>query len=133
VAAVEHGGAAGQLLLGDLELLLPTAREEKRYDDAAEKFRRAATLLPKDAGLQRNLGDALMKLGRADEARTRPAIWRQIGARGRTSSRGSSNWQRDRLATSPLLRRASWATALAASCITSRPATSNESAVASTA
>ena len=52
---------------------------------------------------------------------------------GRTSTRGSSNWRRGRQATSPLPRHAIWATALAASCITWRPATWNGSAVDSTA
>ena len=48
--------------------------EEKRYADAADAFRRAAALLPKDPGLQRNLGDALARLGRAAEARAAFAV-----------------------------------------------------------
>ena len=46
------------------------AYEEKRYADAADAFRRAVTLQPKDAGLHRNLGDALERLGRSADART---------------------------------------------------------------
>jgi serine/threonine-protein kinase len=50
------------------------AYEEKRYADAADAFGRAAALLPKDPGLQRNLGDALARLGRAAEARGAYAV-----------------------------------------------------------
>jgi tetratricopeptide (TPR) repeat protein/predicted Ser/Thr protein kinase len=44
------------------------AYEEKRYAAAADAFRRAVALQPKDAGLHRNLGDALARLGRGDDA-----------------------------------------------------------------
>jgi TolB-like protein/tetratricopeptide (TPR) repeat protein len=44
------------------------AYEEKRYTDAEAAFRRAVALQPKDAGLHRNLGDALVRLGREADA-----------------------------------------------------------------
>ncbi|MFN8092519.1 MAG: protein kinase [Vicinamibacteria bacterium] len=44
------------------------AYEEKRFGDAESAFRKAVDLQPKDAGLQRNLGDALSRLGREAEA-----------------------------------------------------------------
>ena len=45
------------------------AYEEHRYADAADAFRRAVAASPKDPGLHRNLGDALARIGRSDEAR----------------------------------------------------------------
>jgi TolB-like protein/Flp pilus assembly protein TadD len=65
-AQFERGAALGDAdALSNLGFL---AYEEKRYADAADAFRRAVELLPKDPGLRRNLGDALSRLGRAGEA-----------------------------------------------------------------
>jgi len=44
------------------------AFEERRYADAALAFEQAVALLPEDAGLHRNLGDAYAKLGRTEAA-----------------------------------------------------------------
>jgi serine/threonine-protein kinase len=43
---------------------------EQRFPEAARAYREAVKLSPKNAALQRNLGDALQRLGEADESRS---------------------------------------------------------------
>ena len=62
--ALDAGNPAAYSNLGIL------AFEQQRYEDAASAFSAAIKLRPKRAIYHRNLGDAYIKLGRKDQART---------------------------------------------------------------